>query len=112
TDLDGDGAKDLLINAINTTRTTARKGEYSVLLVQKNTRTGTQTVEISSDIMTEDIDEPSPLWENTVVGIVDINGDGGMEVVIYSAFAYGDGWQVIRVRDGETEQVLSCGCGG
>jgi hypothetical protein len=111
-DLDGDGDKDLLINAANTARDTTRKGEYSVVLVRKKTRTGLQTVEISADIMTEDIDEPSPLWENTVAGIVDIDGDGVMEIVLYGAHAFGDGWQVVRVRDGEVEPILFCGCGG
>ena len=111
-DLDGDGDKDLLINAASTLRDTTRKDEYSVVLVRKKTRAGVQTLEISADIMTEDIDEPSPLWENTVAGIVDIDGDGVMEIVLYGAYAFGDGWQVVRVRDGEVEPALFCGCGG
>jgi hypothetical protein len=111
-DLDGDGEKDLLINAADTLRENTRKGEYSVLLVRKKTRIGPQTLELSSDIILEDIEEPSPLWENTVAGIVDIDGDGVMEIVVYGAYAYGDGWQVMKVRDSEVEMVLSCGCGG
>jgi hypothetical protein len=35
-----------------------------------------------------------------------------MEIVLYGAYAFGDGWQVVRVRDGEVEPALFCGCGG
>ncbi len=111
-DLDGDGTDETLINAINTERETMRKGEYSVVLLQKESDGEIQTIEIASEITTEDSDELSVLWENTIAGIVDLNGDGEMEIVLYGAFYLGDGWQVIHLQDGQVSDTLVCGCGG
>ena len=112
TDLDGDGKEETLINALNTGRETMRRGEYSVVLLLRESGGEMQTVEIASEITTEDSDEVSVLWENTIAGIVDLDGDGEMEIVLYGAFYLGDGWQVIHLRDGQISDTLACGCGG
>lgn len=111
-DLDGDGTEETLINAINTERENMRKGEYSVILLLKEADGELQTIEIASEITTEDSDDLSILWENTIAGIVDLNGDGEMELVLYGAFYLGDGWQVIHLQDGQVSDTLACGCGG
>ena len=111
-DLDGDGDVELLINAINTEREAMRKGEYSVVLLHKKIDGETQTFEIASEITTEDSDELSALWENTIAGLIDLDGDGEMEIVLYGAFYLGDGWQVINLQDGQVAETLTCGCGG
>lgn len=111
-DLDGDGETELLINAINTERELMRKGEYSVVLLHKKIDGETQTFEIASEITMEDSDELSALWENTIAGLLDLDGDGEMEIVLYGAFYLGDGWQVIHLQDGQVAETLTCGCGG
>lgn len=111
-DLDGDGDTEILINAINTEREVMRKGEYSVVLLHKKVGDETQTFEIASEITTEDSDEQSALWENTIAGLLDLDGDGEMEIVLYGAFYLGDGWQVIHLQDGQVAETLTCGCGG
>ncbi len=112
TDLDNDGIDEIVLNASNTERDLARKGEYSVVLVHKGSGTTTKLYEVLSDITTEDSDDPSDVWENTIAGIVDIDGDGVMEIVVYSSFYFGDAWQVLRLKDGTVDQPLVCGCGG
>ncbi len=112
TDLDSDGVDEVLLNASRTERDLARKGEYSVVLVHKTSGASAKLYEVLSDITVEDSDDPSDVWENTIAGIVDIDGDGIMEIVIYSSFYFGDAWQVLRLKDGAVDQPLVCGCGG
>ena len=109
-DLDGDGIDDVLINAADTARDNARKGEYSVVLVKRG-KDGA-VIPLNVDITEEDSDAPSLLWDNTVVSIADLDGDGTMEIILYGAYYYGDGWQVFRLGDTKAEPVLTCGCGG
>ena len=112
TDLDSDGVDEVVLNASRTERDLARKGEYSVMLVHKKSATSSKLYEVLSDITVEDSDDPSDVWENTIAGIVDIDGDGIMEIVVYSSFYFGDAWQVLRLKDGAVDQPLVCGCGG
>ena len=109
-DLDGDGIDDVVINAADTERDNARKGEYSLVLVKRG-KDGS-VIPLNVDITEEDADSPSLLWDNTVVSIADLDGDGIMEIVLYGAYYYGDGWQVFRLGEKEAEPVLTCGCGG
>lgn len=111
-DLDGDGRDETLINAVETLRETARKGEYSLVLLRTGAEENSDVLEVMSDVTLEDSGEPSSLWENVIAGIVDLNGDGTMEIVLYSSFYFGDAWQVVHLRNGEIEQPLVCGCGG
>ena len=110
TDLDGDGIDEVVINAADTERDNARKGEYSLVLVKRG-KDGS-LIPLNVDITEEDSDAPSLLWDNTVVSIADLDGDGTMEIILYGAYYYGDGWQVFRIGDTKAEPVLTCGCGG
>jgi len=110
-DLDGDGAPETLVNAIHTERGNARRGEYAVLLARTGEGDGARTVALAEDITPEDSDYPSVLWENTIVAVLDLEGDGVMEVVLYGEFFHGYGWEIVRLRDGEAEHVTFCGCG-
>ena len=110
TDLDGDGIDEVVINAADTERDNARKGEYSLVLVKRG-KDGS-LIPLNVDITEEDSDAPSLLWDNTVVSIADLDGDGAMEIILYGAYYYGDGWQVFRLGDTKAEPVLTCGCGG
>ena len=110
TDLDGDGLDDVVINATDTDRETARRGEYSVLLIKPGD--GGAAVPLSAEITEEGGDFPSLLWENTVVSLTDLDGNGTMELIVYGSFYYGDGWQVFDFRGGKAEVVLTCGCSG
>lgn len=110
TDLDGDGLVDVVINAIDTARENARRGEYSILLIKPGT--GGTAVPVSVEVTEQDADLPSLLWENTVVSIADLDGNGQMELVVYGSFYYGDGWQVYELKGFVPEVSLTCGCSG
>jgi len=109
-DADGDGVEDVLINAINSQRQNMRRGEYALILL-KDGASG-RIVPLAEEITDETHDYPSLLWENTVVAVVDFDGDGAMELIVYGVFYYGDGWEVIRLNEQGGDVVLGCGCGG
>lgn len=112
-DLDRDGAEELIVNAVNTSYGTVSRGEYSVVLVHDPAAgEDAPAIPVHSEVMLEDRDEVQIMVENTVVAVADIAGAPGYELVLYGAFAYGDGWEVIEVEDGAAWHVLSCGCGG
>jgi len=111
-DLDGDGAPELLVNALDTERGNAKRGDYSLILARVGKGADARTVALSEDITPEDTEYPSVLWENTIVAVVDLDRDGASEIVLYGEFFHGDGWDVVRLKDGKAEHVTFCGCGG
>jgi hypothetical protein len=106
----GDGVADVLINAINSKRQTAQRGEYAIIIL-KDGATG-QFWPLAEEFTDETANEPSLLWENTIVTVLDLDGDRRMEVVVYGSFYYGDGWEVLRITEPGGEVVFGCGCGG
>ncbi len=109
-DANNDGTKDMLINAINSRRENAQRGEYALIMI-KDGATGVFTI-VAEEFTAETSDYPSLLWENTVVSILDLDGDRQMELVVYGTFYYGDGWEVLKIENGAGSAVLGCGCGG
>ncbi|MEM7424507.1 MAG: hypothetical protein AAF441_00315 [Pseudomonadota bacterium] len=110
-DLDGDGRQETIINAIHTKRDNETRGEYSLLLLRRETAGKQEVIEIKKQISLEDKDEPSLLVEHTVVSLMDMDNDGAAELVLYGAFAFGEGWEVVKIKGKTAEQALFCGCG-
>lgn len=112
-DLDRDGGRSIIINAVRDGGGEQRRGDYSVMLLHEPAGVeGSRTIPIYSDIVLEDEDYVSTVLDNTIVAIADISGDGLYELIVYGSFAFGDGWEVIRIDGDEVEGVLGCGCGG
>jgi len=112
TDLNGDGIDDWILNAVRQTPEVARKGDYSVLLVLLGQKSSFRTYIIQDAINLEDSPYASTLWVNTIVAVVDVDGDGSMEIVLNGAYIYGGGWDLVRFQNGGFEYVLFCGCDG
>jgi len=112
TDLNGDGIDDWILNAVRQTPEVARNGDYSVLLVLLGQKSGFRTYIIQDAITLEDSPYASTLWVNTIVAVVDVDGDGTMEIVLNGAYIYGGGWDLVRFQNGGFEYVLFCGCDG
>lgn len=110
-DLDGDGRQETLINALHTARGDEKKGEYSLLLLRRETAGKQEVIEIKKQISLEDKSEPSLLVEHTIVSLMDVDNDGVAELILYGAFAFGEGWEVVKVKGKTAEQALFCGCG-
>ncbi|WP_137390908.1 hypothetical protein [Rhodoligotrophos defluvii] len=110
-DLDGDKRDELIVNAAHLGEEGAGPGDYSVLLVVK----GDEVIPIHSDVVPPE-DQQSEilpaLLDNEVVAVVDLDGDGIFEIVNYSAFDFGDGWELVSLKQGKAKHLLWCGCGG
>jgi hypothetical protein len=46
-----------------------------------------------------------------VNALVDTNGDGVLEIVVFGQYYEGSWSSVYRVRGTQVEEVLTCGCG-
>jgi hypothetical protein len=111
TDIDGDGKPETIINALNSAYGNMAKGEYSLVLLVRGELDNPQIIDVHKEITMDDAAEPSMIVAQTIVSALDIESDGKMELVLFGAFAFGEGWQVLRVRAKNTEQILFCGCG-
>ncbi|WP_342643982.1 hypothetical protein [Rhodoligotrophos ferricapiens] len=111
-DLDGDGQDELVINAARIGNDGAVAGDYSVLLVAGREK----VIPIRSDVVAaaeaSSEEQAASLLNNQIVAILDIDADGKYEIVTYSAFDFGDGWDAAAIRGDRAEHVLWCGCGG
>lgn len=110
-DIDGDGHQETFINAMNSERRDEKRGEYSIILMRREVAGKEELVEVRSAISMKDEAAPSLLVEHTIVAVMDVDGDGNSELVMYGAFAFGEGWEVIKISGKSAEQVLVCGCG-
>ena len=111
-DFDGDGRDEYILNAVRAGADAARAGDHSILLVVRGETATSRTFIIQDEYDLEDSDFPSTLWRNTVVAVIDVDGDGVSEIVTTGSYIYGGGWEVIRFDGSGFEHVLFCGCDG
>ena len=112
-DLDGDGTDEVLV--AGTRRRTAdpggvEPGDYSYVFLRKLDGGKVSTVALLTDI------HPDPRPENIsyrfdVMAVMDLNGDGVMEIVIQSEYYEGSAATVFTVEGPTVTQVLIDGCG-
>lgn len=118
-DLDGDGTAEVLISAMRqqgksapfeSISPDAAAGDYSLLLLRRVGKKGVQTVPIVSEIYpkTKKFNAPSV---HELVSVLDINGDGKMEIVMRGRYYEGDSMGVYEYRGGAVKNVLESGCG-
>lgn len=111
-DLEGDGRDEYILNVVRTGAESARAGDHSILLVVRGETATSRTFIIQDEYDLEDSDFSSTLWRNTVVAVIDVDGDGVAEIVTTGSYVYGGGWEVIRFDGSGFEHVLFCGCDG
>ena len=110
-DFDGDGKTETLINAFHSRRGRERKGEYSILLLVRPGEPKPLAT-IQTEISEKDSAFSSLLWENTIVALTDMDGDGVLEIITSGTSYFGSGWELIRYRGGKVDHTLFCGCEG
>ena len=120
-DLDGDGEEEVLISATNffengnSVPMRSPAGSYSCVLLRRvvGEKVETQLVEgefhpkayVRKD---DSFDAPNAF---TVIAVLDLDGDGKMEIVVGSRYYEGEATSIYRCDPKKCEQLLSVGCG-
>lgn len=115
-DLDGDGEDEVLINATNyftedgdVPMDTAAPGSYSIVLLHRVVAGKVQTELIAGEFYVKDESSASSLYE--ILGVLDLNGDGKLEVIVHSHYYEGSETTIYDCSGGKCETALSVGCG-
>jgi hypothetical protein len=108
-DLEGDGADELIVVAsrLAELRTTIAAGDYSLVAI---VRPGGQSAKVVGESYAEAAEFAASL-EFTVPALLDVNGDGSLEIVVEWTYYEGGGVQVFDVAGGQVREVLGAGCG-
>jgi hypothetical protein len=113
-DLDNDGSSDIIISASrdrdNTLTPGVDAGDYSLILVQRALGDRVATIQVVGDYypVAEEFRAPQ---EHRLLGVHDLNGDGSMELVIFSQYYEGASAAAYTVNGTTAEEVLATGCG-
>ncbi len=117
-DLDGDGTEEVLISA-NSTDTPGNfmsRGDFSVLLLRKVARGKAQTIPVVSEVELKSHRDPvqTGQWHHkeTVAALLDVDGDGVMEVITSYRSIWDAGKSVYDVKGPKPKLVLGTGCSG
>lgn len=115
-DLDGDGEEEVLINATNyftedgdVPLDTAAPGSYSIVLLRRVVAGKVQTELIAGEFYVKDESSASNLYE--ISGVFDLNGDGKLEVIVYSRYYEGAYTTIYDCSGGKCKDVLPSGAG-
>ncbi|HWT02762.1 MAG TPA: hypothetical protein VN256_21115 [Pyrinomonadaceae bacterium] len=117
-DLDGDGTEEVLI-AANSTETPGHfmgKGDFSVVLLRRVAGGRAVTIPIVSEVELKNHEDPIQTgnWHHreTVAAILDLNGDGVMEVITALQSIFDTGKSVYEVKGPKPRNVLGWYCSG
>jgi hypothetical protein len=117
-DLDGDGTEEVLIAANNEEKPGIfmGKGDFSLVLLRRVAQGRAQTIPIVSEVELKDHAEPfqTAMWHHkeTVAAILDIDGDGRMEIITTYQSVYDGGKSVYDLKGRKPRQVIGWGCSG
>jgi hypothetical protein len=116
-DLDGDGEEEALISATNYERFTeggltpnARAGDYSLVFLRKVVQGKVITSIITGEFYPKAKKFTGPA-EHRVIGVLDLNGDGKMEIVLSGRYYEGDWVEAYRVQGAKITKLFNMGCG-
>lgn len=113
-DLDGDGKEEVLTTATHYTKsdelTTAKAGDYSIITLRRIDGDRVKTLVVNGEVYPKGDENAAP---NTyeVAAVLDLDGDGTLEILVRTAYYEGGGMEVYKLRNGVLEQVLSIECG-
>ena len=117
-DLDGDGVEEVLVSATNYARFTpeggltpdARAGDYSLVFLRKVIQGKVVTKIITGEYYPKAKKFTGPA-EHRIIGVLDLNGDGSLEIVLSGRYYEGDWVEAYRVDGAKIIKLFSMGCG-
>ena len=111
-DLEGDGVDEVLISAtrLSTNNPSVEAGDYSLVVLRKIIDGKVATIQLEANYYPQAEDFIAP---NTysIAGILDLNGDAIMDVVVNTGYYEGAGAGVFQINGGTVNKVLSGVCG-
>jgi hypothetical protein len=117
-DLDGDGVEEVLVSATNYQRfkpeggltPDARAGDYSLVFLRKVVQGQVVTRIITGEYYPKAKKFNAPA-EHRIIGVLDLNGDGIMEIVLSGRYYEGEWVDAYRVDGAKITKLFSMGCG-
>jgi hypothetical protein len=119
-DLDGDGTEEVLITATRAKRWESgsithdsNPGDYSVVLLRRLVRGKVQTLVVEGEYHPRGRvpETDGPPNEYAVKALLDLNGDGRLEIILEGGYYEGSWGTVYSYRAGKVESLFGCGCG-
>ncbi len=112
-DLDGDGESEVLVTATyyaNGAFPPATAGDYSMVFLRKVVAGKVETVVLDGNFYPKAVEFGASVTFN-VTSLLDLNGDGTLEVVVSARYYEGAGTTVYEINGTQSKEVLSCACG-
>ncbi|MHB9110106.1 MAG: hypothetical protein ACYDCO_23900 [Armatimonadota bacterium] len=113
-DLEGDGTEEVLISATTPRKNypdpSPRKNDYSMLILRKVVKGKVVTVLLNKEFYTKNEDFAAPNIF-TIDAVLDVNGDGVMEVITGWRYYEGIGRSVYSIHGVKAEEVMGWGVG-
>jgi hypothetical protein len=120
-DLDGDGIEEALVSASHLAEGISVKGgpmavhgkpgDYSFVVLRKIVRGKVQDILLAEHFYPRKIEYPETPMQYEVAAVLDLNGDGKMEVIVRGAYYEGSGSSVFRLVGNKAVEAFGCGCG-
>jgi len=116
-DLEGDGEEEVLISATNylgkddeVLMHSPEQGSYSIVLLRRVVAGKVQTEIVAGDIYPKPDSQNTPNVYN-VTAVLDLNGDGKLEVVVHSMYYEGGATKIYRCQPANVTELLEVWCG-
>jgi hypothetical protein len=112
-DLEGDGVEEVLVSATHYAKglgPSARPGEYSLVFLRQAVQGKVVTQIVAGDFFPQGAKFGAP-GEHRVAAILDLNGDGVMEIILCGRYYEGDWATAYQLKQGKVSEILTSGCG-
>ncbi|PZR73301.1 MAG: hypothetical protein DLM73_11075 [Chthoniobacterales bacterium] len=115
-DLDGDGEEEVLISATNyftkdgSVPSSTPDGSYSCVLLRRVVAGKVKTQPVCGEFYSKAKHFNAPN-RYRILAVLDVDGDGKMEVIVDSAYYEGGATTIYRCTPAKIEELVSTGCG-
>ena len=117
-DLDGDGVEEVLVSATHYAKPSpeggmtpdARAGDYSLVFLRKVVQGKVVTRIITGEYYPQAKKFTGPA-EHRIIGVLDLNGDGSLEIVLSGRYYEGEWVDAYRVDGAKIIKLFRMGCG-